>query len=82
VQDFAEHRGEWVPMEGEAGRRLLNTTYRGRYRVFELPPNPGGLATLEMLNVLDEFDMEALGHNSADYLHVSIEAKKLAWADR
>lgn len=50
-EDFSAHRGEWIHENRSAGYRLLNTTYKGRYRVFELPPNPGGLATLEMLNV-------------------------------
>ena len=57
-EDFSSHHGEWIhENRSSAGYRLLNTTYKGRYRVFELPPNPGGLATLEMLNVLEELDV-------------------------
>ena len=57
-------------------------TYRGRYRLFELPPNPQGLAAQQQLNILEGFDLAGMGHNTADYLHVHIEAKKLAFADR
>jgi gamma-glutamyltranspeptidase/glutathione hydrolase len=49
--------------------------------VWELPPNNQGIATLEMLRILDPYDLKAMGHNSAPYLHHLIEAKKLAYAD-
>lgn len=55
--DFSSHRGDWIHENRSAGYRLLNTTYKERYRVFELPPNPGGLATLEMLNIMEELDV-------------------------
>jgi gamma-glutamyltranspeptidase/glutathione hydrolase len=71
--DFADHRSDWV--------EPLSTNYRG-YEVFELPPNTQGLAALEMLNILEGFDLKSLGHNSAAYLHLLIEAKRIAWADR
>ena len=58
----------------------ISTTYRG-HRVYELPPNGQGIAALEMLNILEGFDLANLGHNSAAYLHLLIEAKKLAFAD-
>ena len=74
--------GEWIHENRTSCCRLLNTTYKERYRVFELPPNPGGLATLEILNVLEELDVGSMGLNTADYLHASIEAKKLAWGER
>src|SRR5438094_783374 len=55
-------------------------TFRG-YRVWELPPNSQGVAALEMLKILEPFDLKGLGHNSAAYLHLLIETKKLAYAD-
>jgi gamma-glutamyltranspeptidase/glutathione hydrolase len=54
--------------------------FRG-YRVWELPPNNQGVAALEMLRILEPYDLKAMGHNSAPYLHHLIEAKKLAYAD-
>ena len=51
------------------------------YRVWELPPNNQGVAALEMLRILEPYDLKAMGHNSAPYLHHLIEAKKLAYAD-
>ncbi len=73
ARDFAEHRSDWTAP--------ISTTYRG-YEVFEMPPNTQGIAALEMLNVLEGFDLHALGHNSAAYLHLLIEAKRIAFADR
>jgi gamma-glutamyltranspeptidase/glutathione hydrolase len=73
LADFADHTDEWV--------EPVSTSYRG-YDVWELPPNGQGIAALEMLNVLEQFDLGALGHNSAEHLHLFIEAKKLAFADR
>ena len=51
------------------------------YRVWELPPNNQGIAALEMLRILEPYDLKSMGHNSAAYLHHLIEAKKLAYAD-
>jgi len=59
----------------------VSTSYRG-YDVFELPPNGQGIATLQMLNILEGFDLRAMGRNSPDALHTMVEAKKIAWADR
>ena len=73
-KDFAEHHGEWV--------EPVSATYRGEHKIFELPPNPQGIAAIQMLNILENFNLSALGHNTADYLHLHIEAKKLAFADR
>ncbi len=73
MKDLADHRSEWVDP--------VSTTYRG-YRVWELPPNGQGIAVLEMLNVLEGFDLRGLGHNSAAHLHRFIEAKKLAFENR
>lgn len=58
----------------------LSVDFKG-YRIWELPPNNQGIATLEMLKMLEPYDLAALGHNSAAYLHLLIEAKKLAYAD-
>ena len=71
--DFVKHRSTWDDP--------ISTTYHG-YRVWELPPNGQGLATLEMLNILENFDLAKMGRGSADYWHVMVEAKKLAFADR
>jgi gamma-glutamyltranspeptidase/glutathione hydrolase len=72
-QDLASHHGDWV--------EPISTTYRGA-TVYQIPPNSQGFVALEMLNILEGFDLKALGHNSAEYLHRFIEAKKLAFADR
>lgn len=72
-EDFVAHHSDWV--------EPVSTNYRG-YDVFELPPNGQGIAALQMLNILEGYDLKAMGHNSADYLHVQTEAKKLAFADR
>jgi gamma-glutamyltranspeptidase / glutathione hydrolase len=73
AKDLADHRSDWIDP--------ISTTYRG-YQVLELPPNTQGVAALEMLNILEGFDLKALGHNSAAYLHVMVEAKRIAFADR
>jgi gamma-glutamyltranspeptidase/glutathione hydrolase len=71
--DFAAHHSDWV--------EPISTTYRG-YEVLEMPPNTQGAVVLEMLNILEGFDVKALGHNSAAYLHTLVEAKRIAFADR
>ncbi len=71
--DFEKHTGTWV--------EPVSTNYRG-YDVFELPPNGQGIATLQMLNILEGFDLKAMGRNSPDTLHTMIETKKIVWADR
>jgi gamma-glutamyltranspeptidase/glutathione hydrolase len=71
--DFEKHTSTWVDP--------VSTNYRG-YDVFELPPNGQGIATLQILNLLEGFDLRAMGRNSAETLHTMIEAKKIAWADR
>ena len=58
----------------------ISVPFRG-HRVWELPPNNQGIAALEMLRILEPYDLAAMGHNSAAYLHHLIEAKKLAYAD-
>ncbi len=72
-EDFASHTSTWV--------EPLSVNYRG-FDVWELPPNGQGIAALQMLTVLENFDLTSMGHNSADYLHVMTEAKKLAFEDR
>ncbi|MFO7573586.1 MAG: gamma-glutamyltransferase [Bacteroidales bacterium] len=71
--DMARHRSEWI--------EPVSTTYRG-YEVWELPPNGQGIAALQMLNILEGYDIESLGFGSAEYMHVLTEAKKLAFEDR
>jgi gamma-glutamyltranspeptidase/glutathione hydrolase len=71
--DFEKHTSTWV--------EPVSTNYRG-YDVFELPPNGQGVAALQILNILEGFDLHAMGRNSPETLHTMIEAKKIAWADR
>ncbi len=59
----------------------VSVAYRG-YDVWELPPNGQGIATLEMLQILSDFDLRGSGFGSPDHLHWLIEAKKLAFEDR
>jgi gamma-glutamyltranspeptidase/glutathione hydrolase len=72
-EDLAAHQGEWVQPVG--------TNYRG-YDVWELPPNSQGIAALQMLNVLEGYDFSTIPFGSAEHLHLFVEAKKLAFADR
>ena len=73
AKDFHDHTSTWV--------EPVSTNYRG-YDVWELPPNGQGIAALQMLNILEGFDLAAMGHNSVDYLHTLIEAKKIVYEDR
>jgi gamma-glutamyltranspeptidase/glutathione hydrolase len=73
LEDLAAHRADWV--------EPISTNYRG-YDVLEMPPSTQGFVALEMLNLMEGFDVKAMGHNSADYLHLVAEAKKIAFADR
>jgi gamma-glutamyltranspeptidase/glutathione hydrolase len=72
-KDLADHTSTWV--------EPVSTSYRG-YDVWELPPNGHGIAALQMLNILEAYDLTSMGHNSADYLHRLIEAKKIVYEDR
>jgi gamma-glutamyltranspeptidase/glutathione hydrolase len=72
AEDLALFQPEWV--------EPISTNYRG-WTVYELPPNGQGIAALEMLNIMEPFQLAKMGHNSARALHVMIEAKKLAYAD-
>src|SRR5580765_4776968 len=71
--DFEKHTSTWVDP--------VSVNYRG-YDVYELPPNGQGIATLQILNILEGFDLTKMGRNSPDTIHTMIEAKKIAWADR
>lgn len=73
VDDLASHTSDWVDP--------VSTTYRG-IEVFELPPNGQGIAALQILNILEGFDIAAMGYGSEDYVHTFVEAKKLAFEDR
>ena len=72
-EDFDSHTSTWI--------EPVSVNYRG-VDVWELPPNGQGIAALQMLNILEGYDIASMGSNSADYLHVSAEAKKLAFEDR
>ena len=71
--DLAAHQGEWV--------EPVSTNYRG-YDVWELPPNSQGIAALQMLNILEGYDFSEIAFGSPEHLHLFVEAKKLAFADR
>lgn len=73
AEDFAAHSSTWV--------EPLRTTYRG-YTALSLPPNTQGLAALSLLNILELYDLKSTGDGTADYLHVMVEATKVAFADR
>jgi gamma-glutamyltranspeptidase/glutathione hydrolase len=72
LDDLKKNASTWVTP--------ISVPFRG-YRVWELPPNNQGIAALEMLRILETYDLKAMGHNSPAYLHHLIEAKKLAYAD-
>ncbi len=72
-EDLKKHTSEWV--------EPVSTNYRG-YDVWELPPNGQGIAVLQMLNILEGYDIKSMGFGSAEYLHLITEAKKLAFEDR
>ena len=73
LQDLASHRSDWV--------KPLGVEYKG-HTLWELPPNGQGIAALQMLQMLKNFDLQSMGFNSVDSLHTLIEAKKLAFEDR
>ncbi len=72
-EDLAAHQSEWVDP--------VSTDYRG-FTVWELPPNGQGIAALQMLNILETYDIAAMGFGSPEYIHLLVEAKKLAFEDR
>ena len=72
-EDLANHRSEWVqPVSGN---------YRG-YDLWELPPNGQGIAALQILEILEGYDLRSMGFGSVDHIHLFVEAKKLAFEDR
>jgi gamma-glutamyltranspeptidase/glutathione hydrolase len=73
LRDFTEHTSDWI--------EPVSANYRG-YDVWELPPNGQGIAALQMLNTLEPYDLKSLGPGHPEYLHLLVEAKKLAFADR
>ncbi len=73
LKDLADHHSDWV--------EPVSTNYRG-YDVWELPPNGQGIAALEMLNLIEPYDVRSMGRGSAEWFHLFLEAKKLAFADR
>ncbi|HVB73628.1 MAG TPA: gamma-glutamyltransferase [Ktedonobacteraceae bacterium] len=73
MEDMQQHHSDWV--------EPISTGYRG-YDVYEFPPNTQGITALEMLNIIEGYDLKSLGYASAEYLHILLEAKKLAFADR
>lgn len=72
-EDLASHTSEWV--------EPVSTNYRG-YDVWELPPNGQGIAALQILNILEEYDIAGMGFGSPEHIHHFVEAKKLAFEDR
>ena len=72
-EDLASHQSDWV--------EPVSTNYRG-YDVWELPPNGQGIAALQILNILEDYDLQGWGFGSKEYIHHFIEAKKLAFEDR
>jgi gamma-glutamyltranspeptidase / glutathione hydrolase len=73
LKDFTDHTSTWV--------EPVSTTYRG-YRVYEIPPPGQGIAVLQMLNILENYDLKKMGPESADWWHLFTETKKLVYADR
>jgi gamma-glutamyltranspeptidase/glutathione hydrolase len=73
TRDFTDHTSTWVDP--------VHASYRGT-DVWELPPNGQGIAVLQMLNILEGYDLKKMGPRSPDFWHLLIEAKKLAYADR
>lgn len=72
-EDLASHESTWV--------EPVSTSFRG-YELHELPPNGQGIVAIEILNILEGYPLETFAHNSADFIHLFAEAKKLAFADR
>lgn len=72
TKDLIEHKSEWI--------EPVTVNYRG-YDIWELPPNGQGMSVLQILNILEGFNISEMGYGSADHLHHLIEAKKLAYED-
>ena len=72
-EDLSSHRSEWI--------EPVSTNYRG-FDVWELPPNGQGIAALQMLNLLEHYDIKSFGFGSPEHIHYFVESKKLAFEDR
>jgi len=72
-EDMAAHESEWV--------EPVSANYRG-YDLYELPPNSQGVAALQLLNILEGYDLESMGFGSEEYVHTFVEAKKVVYEDR
>ena len=73
LEDLSNFKPEWIDP--------VSTNYRG-YDIWELPPNGQGIAALQMLNILENYNIKDLGFGSAEYIHLFTEAKKIAYEDR
>src|SRR5690606_7675353 len=73
LEDLQVHQSEWIDP--------VSTNYRG-FDVWELPPNGQGISALQMLNMIEPYDVKAMGWGSPEFVHLFVEAKKLAFADR
>ena len=86
IADFIQAQGGFLTYEDLAGFHSewvepVSTNYRG-YDIWELPPNGQGMVALQILNILENFDLKKMGLFSSEYVHLFTEAKKLAFADR
>lgn len=86
IAEFIQSQGGFLSYEDMAGFHAewvdpVSINYRG-YDVWELPPNGQGIAALQLLNILEGFDLKSMGFGSAEYIHTFVEAKKLAYEDR
>ncbi len=73
MSDLNSFEPEWI--------NPVSTNYRG-YDVWELPPNGQGIAALQILNILERFDIESMGFGTSEYIHLFTEAKKVVYEDR
>ncbi|MBD2001688.1 gamma-glutamyltransferase [Trichocoleus sp. FACHB-40] len=73
LEDFASHTADWV--------EPISADYR-KYKAYNFPPNTQGMASLSILNILNNFDLKKIGEGTVDYYHTIVEATKLAFADR
>ena len=87
LADFMENNGGLITEEDLANYEAIERKpIRGSYRDFDIismpPPSSGGVALVEMLNILEDYDLSGMGHNTADYLHLLTETMRRAYADR
>ncbi len=73
IEDLKNFKPEWI--------EPVSVNYRG-YDVWELPPNGQGIAALQMLNILENFDIKKLGFGTSEYIHLFAETKKIVYEDR